>query len=96
MSDPRYTDQPYTDPRYSNLWNHNSVPRSEGAEGGWVLGVSVIALIAIVFAASIYFKPEGNAAKTNPTPITESRPMSKSTNRPDSASTQPLATLPRR
>jgi len=66
MSDPRYTD-----PRYSNLWNHNSMLGNERAGGGWVLNLSVTVLIAAVVIASVYFKPNRNSASDNPAPITD-------------------------
>ena len=91
MSDPRYTD-----PRYSDLWNHNSMLRNEHVGGGWVVNLSVIVLIAAVIIAGVYFKPNRNSASNNRAPITNhSIPTSPNVTGSGSTSPQPLTPLPR-
>ena len=69
MSDPRFTDKGYTDPRQSDPnfiqpapLRNESVGESVGGVWGWVAGLAVVALIAFVVIAGWNNSPTNTAS----------------------------------
>lgn len=92
MSDPRYTDPRYNDPRLSDpvLRQNDGI----GGTWGWIVGMAVIVLIAIVMVAG--WHGGGNTASNSPAVATDSAPMRNVTppSTTGSGTTSPRPTTP--